>query len=230
MRQFIDLSQPLVHGQPNFAYDPKISVTTHQKISILGYNMAQITMGTHQGTHLDAPFHFIADGKTIDQMKLEQFFGEASLIDLAPGSFLAAGTNLTVAMFKPFESLFRPGAKIIYRTGWDRLAGQEEYFTGFPSLELEAAEWIANRKIGLLGMDTPTPSREWLKCHHILLGHGTEIVIVEGLINLDRLPGQFTFIGFPLNMKGRDGAPIRAVAMIEAQTKPPRRDAHAAQG
>jgi len=211
----VDLSQPLEHGQPNFPSDPKISVTTHQKVSVLGYNMAQISMGTHQGTHLDAPFHFIEDGKTIDQMRLEQFYGDAFLIDFAPGSHLEAGTTLSVKMFEPFEHMFRPGAKILYRTGWDRFCCREEYFSEFPSLELEAAEWIAQRKIGLLGMDTPTPSKEWLKCHHILLGHGTEIVIVEGLCNLNKLPLQFTFIGFPLNIKGRDGSPVRAVALVE---------------
>jgi len=216
MPRFIDLSQPLEHGQPNFPYDPKISVTTQQRISVLGYNMAQVSMGTHQGTHLDAPFHFIADGKTIDQMRLEQFYGEAELVDLAPGSHLAPDTRLTVAMFEPFAHLFRPGAKIIYRTGWDRQCGRDEYFSAFPSLDLEAAEWIARRKIGLLGMDTPTPSKEWLKCHHILLAHGTEIVIVEGLVNLALLPARFTFIGFPLNIKGRDGSPIRAVAMLDS--------------
>lgn len=212
---FIDLSQTLEHGQPNFPCDPKISITTHQQIPALGYNLAQISMGTHQGTHLDAPFHFIADGKTIDQMQLEQFYGEASLIDLAPDSALSPDTHLTVAMFEPHEHLFRPGAKIIYRTGWDRECGRDIYFNAFPTLDLETAEWIAAHKIGLLGMDTPTPSKEWLKCHHILLGHGTEIVIVEGLVNLQRLPPKFVFIGFPLNIKGRDGSPIRAVAMLD---------------
>ena len=72
--------------------------------------------------------------------------------------------------------------------------------------------WIASKRIGLLGMDTPTPSNDWMDCHHILLKRGREIVIVEGLKNLEKLPKQFTFIGFPLNLKGRDGAPCRAVA------------------
>lgn len=219
MPRFVDLSQPLEHGQPNFPFDPKISIVTHQRIPVLGYNMAQISMGTHQGTHLDAPFHFIEDGKTIDQMKLEQFYGEASLIDFAPGSHLEADTPLTVKMFEPYEHLFCLGAKLIYRTGWERFCGQEQYFSNFPTLELDAAEWIAERKIGLLGMDTPTPSKDYLKCHHILLGHGTEIVIVEGLCNLGKLPANFLFVGFPLNIKGRDGSPIRAVAVIDEPKK-----------
>ena len=92
--------------------------------------------------------------------------------------------------------------------------GTKEFFSDYPDLTIEAARWIAERRIGLLGMDTPTPSSQWLECHHILLGKGTEIVIVEGLANLDQLPPEFTLMAFPLNLKGRDGSPIRAVALV----------------
>ncbi len=94
--------------------------------------------------------------------------------------------------------------------------GRPEFFTDLPSLTVEAARWIAQRRIGLLGMDVPTPSTaDSRECHQILLGRPAEIVIVEGLANLERLPKEFTFIGFPLNIVGRDGSPIRAVASID---------------
>ncbi|MEO8167993.1 MAG: cyclase family protein [bacterium] len=215
--KLIDLSHPLEHGQLNFAWDPKISIVPHNSVTSIGYNITQISMSTHHGTHLDAPFHFFDDGKTIDQMKLDQFIGTATLIDLAPGKYLEAGTPLTVEMFKPHKEKFKQGSKIVYRTGWDRMFGKPEFFSAFPTLTLEAAQWMADQKIGFIGMDTPTPSTSWKECHHILLGKGVEMVIVEGLTNLDKLPQEFTFIGFPLNIKGRDGSPIRAVAMIEEQ-------------
>ena len=213
MMKLIDLSHPLEHGQGNFAWDPKISVIPHNTVKSIGYNITQVTFSSHQGTHLDAPFHFFDDGKTIDQIALDRFYGPATLVDLAPGSFLKAKTPLTVEMFTPHAKAFRPGAKIIYRTGWSRKFGSAAFFSDYPTLTLEAARWIAAKRIGLLGMDTPTPSNQWMECHHILLKRGLEIVIVEGLKNLEKLPKQFTFIGFPLNLKGRDGAPIRAVAM-----------------
>jgi kynurenine formamidase len=164
---------------------------------------------------LDAPFHFYDDGKTVDQIPLDRFYGPATLVDFAPGSFLKAKTPLTVEMFKPHAKYFKPGAKIIYRTGWSRKFGTAEFFSDFPTLTLDAARWIASKGIGLLGMDTPTPSTDWKECHHILLKSGLEIVIVEALKNLEKLPTQFTFMGFPLNIKGRDGAPIRAVALTK---------------
>jgi kynurenine formamidase len=215
MAKLVDLSHPLAHGQLNFPFDPKISIVVHNTVASIGYNMTQVTMATHQGTHLDVPYHFFDDGKTVDQMPLERFYGPASLVDLAPGSHLAAKTPITLEMLLPHEAKFQPGAKVIYRTGWDRTFGTPECFSDFPTLTLEAARWIAQRRIGLLGMDTFTPSVDWMEVHHALLHKDVEIVIVEGLTNLDKLPEHFTFMGFPLNFQGRDGSPIRAVALVE---------------
>ena len=215
--KIIDLSLPLEHGQLNFPWDPKISIISHNSVQSIGYNMTQISMATHQGTHLDAPFHFFDDGATVDQLSLERCIGPARCIDLAPGSNLAPNTPITTEMLEPHAAAFEPGARILYRTGWNHMFGRPEYFTHFPTLELDAARWIASRKVALLGMDTPTPSKQWLEVHHILLAKGVEIIIVEGLSNMAALPARFTFIGLPLNIKGSDGSPIRAVAVVEEE-------------
>lgn len=215
MARLVDLSHPLEHDQINFSLDPKISVVAFNTIASTGYNITQISMSTHQGTHLDVPFHFFDDGKTLDQMALERFYGPAVLVDLAPGSTLPPQIPITLEMLSEHESAFRPGAKVIYRTGWDRMFGQPEYLSHFPTLTLQAAQWIASRRISLLGMDTPTPSTDWKEVHWTLLGKDAEIVIVEGLTNLDQLPQRFTLAAFPLNIKGRDGSPIRAVAIVD---------------
>lgn len=216
MVRLIDLSHPLAEGQPSYPSDPEIHVTAHRTLESDGVNVSSIAMGSHQGTHLDAPRHFFADGASLDQIPLDRFYGPARLIDLAPGGKLEPLTPLTVEMFGEHTDAFRPGAKVIYRTGWDRLFGRPEFFTDLPSLTLEAAKWIAEQRISLLGMDTPTPSKiAGRECHYALLRKGVEIVIVEGLANLDQLPERFTFIGFPLKLEGRDGSPIRAVAAIE---------------
>ena len=136
-------------------------------------------------------------------------------MDLAPGGALAPSTPLTVEMFEPHAARFTPGARVIYRTGWSQAFGTETFFQEFPTLTLAAARWMADRRIGMIGMDTPTPSTDWLECHHIMLAKDVEIVIVEGLTNLDQLPDEFRFIGFPLKIVGRDGSPIRAVAEID---------------
>ena len=92
--------------------------------------------------------------------------------------------------------------------------GKPEFFSDFPSLTVEAAKWIAEKRITLLGMDMPTPGEQWQEIHWALLKPGVDVVIVEALANLDSLPENFTLAAFPLNIKGRDGSPIRAVAIL----------------
>jgi len=213
--ELIDLSHPLENGQIGFPGDPPICVEASDTLAGSGYNGTRISLSTHQGTHLDAPYHFFDDGKPVDRIPLDRFYGPASLVDLAPGGALAPGTPITLDMLRPQEAEFQPGAKVLYRTGWDRTYNTTEFFDGYPTLTVEAARWIAERRIGLLGMDTGTPSVDARECHEALLGEGVEIVIVESLANLDRLPERFTFIGFPLRITGRDGSPIRAIAVVE---------------
>jgi arylformamidase len=217
MARLIDLSHSLTHGQLTFPSDPELEIVPHGTIASCGYNITCISMATHQGTHLDVPFHFYEDGKTVDQMPLSRFYGPAALIDLAPGGVLPAKTLITLEMLLPHAEKFRPGAKVIYRTGWDRYFGTPASFWDVPSLTLDAARWIAGRGIDLLGMDTLTPSEDYEPVHLELLKPGAEVILVEGLANLNQLPERFTFAGFPLNIQGRDGSPIRAVAILDLE-------------
>jgi kynurenine formamidase len=207
--KLIDISHPLEHGQPNFPSDPKLSIIPHGTVETMKYNISQICMSSHQGTHLDAMFHFIDNGKTIDQMPLDWFYGPATILRIPKNR----GDEIDVNDFLPYEHQLLPGAKIIYETGWHRHFGKEYFFTDFPSLTIRAAAYLAQKDIRLLGMDTPTPGKDWYEIHHILLAK--EIVLVEALNNLDKVPDSILFIGFPLNFRGRDGSPVRAVALIE---------------
>jgi len=208
--RFIDLTHPMRDGQPSFPGDPVLHVAPHATIEKNRCNVSQIAMGSHQGTHLDALRHFIPDGKTIDAMPLDWFYGPATVLRIPK----AAREEITVADLKPFEARLVPGAKIIYETGWHRHYGQADYFTDFPSLTQEAASYLAGKGIRLLGMDTPTPSRDYYEVHHLLQQKPSEIVIVESLAHLDQVPDDFLFIGFPLRWEGGDGSPIRAVAGV----------------
>jgi arylformamidase len=210
--KFIDLSHPMRHGQPSFPGDPILQLAPHATIEKQRCNVTQIAMGSHQGTHLDALYHFIPDGKRLDEMPLEWFYGPATLLRMPK----PARSEITVVDLKPFENRLVPGARIIYETGWHKHYGQTNYFTDFPSLTQDAAAYLADRKIRLLGMDTPTPSRDYYEVHHLLQQKPAEIVIVESLANLDAVPDQFIFIGFPLRIEGGDGSPIRAIAGIES--------------
>ena len=209
----IDLSHPLRDGMSSFPGDPVLSVKPfHTTSSPAKCNVSQVAMGTHQGTHLDAMFHFLDDGKTIDQMPLEWFHGPARMIRVPKN----AGDIIDVADLSKHEAVLQPGARILLNTGWFREFGNERFFTEFPSMTQDAARYLASRKLRLIGMDMPTPSKDYVEVHHILLAKEVEMVIVESLANLDALPDdrEFVFTGFPLNFAGRDGSPIRAVAKV----------------
>ena len=206
--KFIDLTHAMRHGQPSFPGDPVLAIAPHATIEKQRCNVSQLSMGSHQGTHLDALYHFVPDGLRLDQMPLEWFYGPATILRIPK----AAREELTVADFKPHEAKLTPGARIIYETGWHRQYGASNYFTDFPSLTQDAARYLAGRQIRMLGMDTPTPGRDYYEVHHILLGKPAQIVVVESLAHLDQVPDEFLFIGFPLRLENGDGSPIRAVA------------------
>ena len=207
----IDLSMEIYDGAPTMPMDPKCSVSEHCNLDSLGYNLSRITMSTHQGTHLDAPYHFFYEGNTVDKLDLSKCMGTAIKIDLDK----KAGEAVTVDDFLSYEDKITEGSFVIYGTGWDKHFPKPEYFSKFPYMTKELAGWLAKKKVGLIGMDTPTPNgADWKYIHETLLS--AKIVIVEGLANIGKIPAEeFMFIGLPLKIKGRDGSPIRAVAVVD---------------
>jgi len=207
------LTHPLVDDQPCFPGDPVPRIKPFHTLAEAGYNTTRFAIGSHQGTHVDAPYHFLRDGTTVDRIPLKTLYGEATLIDLAPEGELGKEATITTPMLERFAASFQEGARVFYRTGWDRRFGDETFYRNYPSLTPGAARWIADRRIALLGTDTPSVATDFMEPHQALLGAG--IVIVESLANLDKLPERFTFVGLPLKLKGRDGSPIRAAAVVD---------------
>lgn len=201
----VDLSLPIFDGAPSYPADPPCIVTPFLTIPESVANTRTIQMGSHQGTHLDAPFHFLADGATVDQIPLEQTTGPAFLLDLGDR---APRSSIVVGDFAGLD--LQPGDRLVYRMGWDRRVNEPAYFTDMPRLSVEAAHWLADRRLALVGMDAPTPNPEdMVEVHQVLLGAGT--VLLEALANLDRLrPGPFWLSAAPLKVVGSDGAPVRA--------------------
>ncbi len=200
-----DLSLPIRDGGPSYPGDPICSIASFKTLAANGVNLSAVSIGSHQATHLDAPFHFLADGLTVDQIPLEQTSGPALLVDLGERPPKSA---IEIEDFAGLD--LRPGDRLVYRLGWDRRGNEPGYFTDGPSLSLAAAAWLAKRRLGLLGMDVPTPNPEHgPEVHRLLLGAGT--VLLEGLAGLDRLrPGSFWLSAAPLRIIGSDGAPVRA--------------------
>ncbi|MBW2059670.1 MAG: cyclase family protein [Deltaproteobacteria bacterium] len=178
-----------------------------------GHYASKVTLPIHVGTHIDAPKHFIAGGQSVDGIPLARLVGEAVLVDLSDRDL----NRITEANLQEFEDRIKPGLILILDSGTHKKYGTKGFITDYPYVTPEAAGWLVERGIASLGVDMmaidPLGSVD-SPAHHIVLGAG--IPIVENLAYLDRLDRQdFLFIGLPLKIGGAEGAPCRAIAVIE---------------
>jgi kynurenine formamidase len=208
--RIVDLTLPHYHGLRGVEIHP------NTRIAAEGYNTTNLRLYSHAGTHMDAPRHFIDEGRTIDRIDLAKCIGPALVIDLshkAPNSFI------TIEDMAAHAEQIGAGSRLLLRTDWDLHADLPDYRTSFPRISLALAEWMAERGVWLVGLEMPSVAslqdkQELTDVHRALLR--AEIVIVECLANLRLLPPRVTFIALPLKIKEGDGTPIRAVAVIES--------------
>lgn len=211
-QRFVDLSLSIYHQAPTFTPDPKCGVLIHHTIATMGYNITQLVMSTHQGTHLDAPFHFFDNGQTVDKIPLKKCIGNALVVDL---SHKRAKEEIRVNDLKPYAKKIAKGSKVLIRTDWDKVFPKQRYFSDQPMITKELARWLAKREIDLLGLETPgVHPTEYEAVHKALLSK--DIVVVEALSNLRKLKKkEVFFVALPLKIQGRDGSPVRAIAIEE---------------
>jgi kynurenine formamidase len=212
MLRLVDLSQDLYHGVPNFACDPQTAIFTHLQIVDRGYNNAVIVTGTHQGTHMDAPYHFFDDGLTVEKLDVRRGFGPAWVLDFTQKR---PKEEITVSDVKSFSNKIKRGDRLIFRTGWDKVFPEKRYFSDQPYLGVETCQWIADQGVICVAIDAPTiyPAN-YMPVHHALLNKKAEVLIIESLMHLDQLQSeQVILIALPLRIQGRDGSPCRAMAI-----------------
>jgi arylformamidase len=215
MAKVIDLTLPLYHGAPTMPLDPKCAVIAHHTIASMKYNITQLILSTHQGTHLDAPYHFFDKGRTVDRLDLSKCVGEAEVLDF---SHIGLKYPLRPSDFAAYQRRIKPGAHLLLRTNWWKKFPRPGYLSDGPMITPELARWFVRKKIHLLGIETPgVHPVEWELVHKILLQ--AEIVIVEGLAYLNKIKkDRVFFAAAPLKIQGRDGSPVRAFAIEDGTT------------
>jgi len=207
MDTFYDLSQPIENGMAFYPGDPEPRIQAAETPP--PWRVSELHLGTHSGTHIDAPSHFIPSGKTIDQFPLARFVLPGLVVPVGRGEDEAIGWE----GFEEYLPALRGGALLIH-TGWDRFWGTERYLR-HPFLAPEAARRLAASGVNLIGIDAlnvDSTGQGTSHAHEILLG--SDILIVENLTRLDQLkPGvSYRFSFLPLRLSGLDGSPVRAVA------------------
>lgn len=215
VRGVVDLSHPLEDGMPVYPGDPEVRVWPATTIADHGYNVLHLRMGSQSGTHVDAPYHFLADGARIDQVPIERFLGPAVVADVRGR---APRTALTWTDLAPVADRLGPGRMLLLHTGWAAHWGTDAY-AAHPFLDGEAAERVVAsgvRTVGLdaLSLDETAPDGEpagGFPAHLAVLGAGG--VIVENLRGLELIRSPEPLVSvLPLRVTGADGAPVRAVA------------------
>jgi arylformamidase len=216
--KIIDLSLPIEEGMMTFPthWHPVVEITILGRHGIEGRETRKVVLGTHIGTHVDAPRHFIRGGKTIDEVPLDVLMGPAALVDFT-GCRPLQEFDVADLKQKLGEKIL---PRLILRTGWSEYFGNMKFYNEYPFLSESAAQWLVEKGVRLIAMDTPSPdnpahSRGNAKDspnHKVLLGAG--VVLVEYLTNLKAVTSaEVDLIVMPLKLKGCDGSPARCVAI-----------------
>jgi kynurenine formamidase len=224
--EVIDLTHTIHDDIQIYPGDPIPSISrglTHEKDYC---HVDLLKLGSHTGTHVDAPYHFLKDGQRIDEIPVQRFIGNGIQIDVSGKS---ERELIDSADLKSYASGIIKGDFVILKTGWDRYFGTPKYYR-HPYLSADGAMLLVEMGVSLVGVDAlnvdPTyhasknsdqaakdlPEEEsyGYPVHDLLLSN--DILIVENLCNLDKInavKGIYSFL--PLKLKDSDGSPIRAV-------------------
>ena len=209
-----DITVPISPNTPGWPGDAPIEVESTSSIARgATCNVSRLCFSSHAATHIDAPFHFIRDGGRLDEMPLETLIGPAWVAHFPDLDSIDA-SDLRAA------AIPRDTSRLLLKTRNSELwaAGHREFVTDFVHITPQAAEWLVDRGMRLIGTDYLSiqefGAAEPLT-HRILLGN--EVVILEG-VNLSGIhPGPYHLICLPLLVPGCDGAPARVVLVEESR-------------
>ena len=211
VRRVIDLSMPLDERTPFYPGDPEPRICAAQTIAADGFEL-----GSHSGTHCDAPFHFREGGARLDELPFERFLGRGVVLDVTG---LAPRAAIGWDLLAPHAPALGPGVIVLLRAGWDAHRETGAYFE-HPYLDGDACARLLDAGVRTIGIDAinldETPAGdldlERFRCHAPISDAGG--VIVENLVGLGAIDFPEPFVSvLPIRIAGGDGAPARAVAI-----------------
>ncbi len=176
-----------------------------------GFQEAKITMYSHTGTHIDAPAHMMSNGPYLDNLDIEHFIGNATILDFSDRTVKL----IDVDSLKPYEEKIKSVEFIIIKTGWSKYWGDKKYYENFPSITEESAKWLSQFNLKGIGIDAISiddMDSTTFAIHKILMPKN--ILIIENLTNLDSISNEYFILSIlPLKNKDADGSPVRAISI-----------------
>lgn len=219
----VDLTFPI---KPHFRWRVTTELrTSHAKGDL--FQSTVLTVNCHAFTHVDAPLHFLPGDRHIAEMPVDQWVGEAAVVDL---THVPENGEVTAADLEASAQHARPGDIVLLRTDWPRRVSveSEKFWRDAPYTHRSACDWLIQRQVKAVGYDYPPDycirtmtfepqkrlRREDNTTHEAFFPAG--ITVIEYLTNLDRIGApRCRFAALPLPVEGADGSPVRAVAFVE---------------
>jgi arylformamidase len=222
----VDLSQPLKEYMPTISVHGKYYHELWNSPTFGDRSLSyQLNIHEHYATHMDAPAHFLTNGKseaaiTVDQIPANRLIGRGVRLDCRE---LNAGEVVSRNFIESWEAdhgTLEPADIVLFNFGWPKywapLPEGKAYCQNWPGVGRDAAEYLIDRQLSALGVDTLSPDTpEQLRkesIHPLLLER--QILIIENLCHLEELPDFFFFCALPLPIYKGSGSPLRAVALI----------------
>ena len=204
-RHYVDISMPIRNGMVHWPSDPPVVIEPF-KYAEKGdrSHVSRLSMGSHTGTHVDAPRHYLPEGNGVEQVPPDHLIGPCRVMDCRGRSFISQRDIAELDLGSEKRVLFRTDNS-------DRIA-RNEFFIDFVFLEDSAATCLVDQGVVLVGVDgfsvdsyhAPTPA-----AHLAFLRAG--VTILEGLLLAGVEAGRYELVCLPLRLEGGDGAPARAL-------------------
>jgi arylformamidase len=203
--RILDVSVPLTPGMPTYPGNPAFELQAVKRVAEgASSNVSRLVMGTHTGTHVDAPRHFFDDGPGVDALPLDLLIGRTRVIEVHRRGGVEAGDLAAAAI--------RDDLRLLVKTSNSALWSDAAFHQDYTFLSESAAQYLVEQGVKVVGVDYLSVEqfkKAGAPAHHVLLSAG--VVIIEGLNLMDAEPGMYDMYCLPLRVAGSDGAPARVV-------------------
>lgn len=210
-KKIVDLSIPITNNTPIYPGDPEPKISVAATIENEGYNLHYVHIGSHTGTHVDAPYHICPTGEKIDELDLQLFIGTGVVIQV-----LGKEEHVSIGLSDVQAYLYQlsPGKIVLFYTGWSQYAEEEKYFH-HPFVEVDVIHEMIKRGIRTFFIDAlniDAVGDTSFPVHHAIAA--VNGILAENLANFEAIDFPDPLVmAFPLHIVGSDGSPVRAVAI-----------------
>jgi len=206
MIKYIDLTHSIENLMPVFPGDRNVILEQTHFVARNGNSNFRLDAPLHIGTHIDSPSHFLTDGKRISEIPIEQLCGKGILVDVRDKSEIGIECLANIEI--------TAGSILVFCSEYFKNWGSDRYYHDYPVLSKELCEYLSDKKINMICLDTPSPDKSPYENHPIFFNAG--ILIAENLTNTDQLLGIGEFMIYALPLKINScGSPARIIAQYE---------------